>query len=499
MRKVNSVKNFLSDVIPYFLLAVFGFVQIRVFLANLGEEIYALNQLFIQLFSYISLVEGGVGAILSQKYYKLFIDDNREEINRTYTASKIAMRKISITILIIGFVLSFFLQFLSNNNLPLFYMQSLFMIYILRSVIEYLNLSPRFVLRADQKVYKLNLTINIFKIFEIIFEIVLLYFKVDYLIILLVSIVIRLIMYKIANKKVYNEYPWLHTVKENVPKVKGIGYMYFHKISGAIYNNTDILLISAKLSSLQVTIYSSYNYIIRYITDVTYMLGSSISASLGNVMYKESNENSYKIYNELNIFFLFCAAFLSINVYLLGDAFIGGVWLGNNYIITKSCLILMCYILFSNISKQIFTLYVETVAKFKETKVIVACEAGLNLILSIILIIKFGIFGTLLATIISYLVTTFWYYPYYIFKKNFKQNCMEYFKSYFVILFIVVLISYLGSKIISIITIDNLILWLIVAIISSISTVIILLVLFYLLFPSFRRILKKIISMLKRK
>lgn len=499
MRKIKSLKNFLSDVIPYFVLAILGFVQIKVFIGSLGEEIYALNQLFIQLFSYISLVEGGVGAIIAQKYYKLFVDNDKEEINRMYTSSKKAMQKVSIVIVAIGFVLSFFLTKFTNNSLSSLYMQIVFMLYIIRSIIEYLNLSPRFVLQADQKIYKINLIINFFKFLEIIIEIGLLLLKVDYMVILVSSIFVRIIMYKFVNKKVFKEYPWLHSVDNSaVPKISGIGYMYFHKIAGAVYNNTDILLISAKMNPTLVTIYSTYNYIIRYLTDVIYMVGSAISASLGNVIYKEKSEKSFKIFEEINIFFLFCSSFFTTNVYLLADNFISS-WLGHEYIISKLCLIFMCFILFSNISKRIFTLYVETVAKYKETKIIVALEAAINLILSLILIDFLGLDGVLLATVISYLITTFWYYPYYIFNREFKKNCGHYFIKYFITLLTTLVLSFLGSKVIATLNINSLFIWFLVAMCSCIVILVFVVSIFSLFFCEFRRFLKKIILMLRGK
>ena len=88
MRKKNSLKNFFTDIVPYFVFAIIGFIQVRIFISNLGEEIYSLNQLFIQLFSYISLVEGGVGAIISQQYYKLLVNDDKMKIKELYFSSK---------------------------------------------------------------------------------------------------------------------------------------------------------------------------------------------------------------------------------------------------------------------------------------------------------------------------------------------------------------------------------------------------------------------------
>ena len=75
-RKTQTIKNVLSYLIPYFIIAILGFVKLKYLLSGLGVEIYALNQLFIQIFAYISILEGGIGVLITQAYYKYFADEN---------------------------------------------------------------------------------------------------------------------------------------------------------------------------------------------------------------------------------------------------------------------------------------------------------------------------------------------------------------------------------------------------------------------------------------
>lgn len=497
MRKKNTIKNFLTDIIPYFVFAILGFVQVKIFINSLGEEIYSLNQLFIQLFSYISLVEGGAGAIIAQKYYKLFVDENKEKIKETYVSSIHAMKKISLIIMIIGFCLSFFLELLTKNSLSLLYMQVVFLLYTFRSVIEYLNISPRFVIQGDQKGYKINIILNIFKLIDVIIEIILLLYGLDYIIILIFSIFTKIIMYYFVNKKVYSLYPWLKETKNIEPiSIKGIGYMYYHKIAGAVYNNTDLLLISSKLSPFEVTMYSFYNYICKYISDFVYMIGNSLMASLGNVIYKETNEKSFEIFDEINSFFLFIATFCGLNVCLLSDSFIS-LWIGNEYTVNNFLAIFMAFLLFFSISKRILALVCETKGLYKETKNIVIIEAIANVVLSLILINYFDIAGVLAATVISYFITTFWYYPKYVFNNIFDKSSKLYFKNYFIGLFTFIILFVIYRKLIYF-NINNSLIWFVIAFINAVISGIIIFTIFYLFIPSYKRIIKKLLSMIRR-
>lgn len=230
MRRENSLKNILTNIIPYLILTVLGFLRLRVLLDRLGVEIYALNQLFIQIFAYISLAEAGIGTLITQLYYKYFANDDKEKINEIYTSSKKLLKLISIIMLIIGFIVSFALKILTKNSLSLLYMQLVFMLYLFRSVMEYLMFAPRFVLTADQKSYKINLSINIYKILEILIEIAILQVYQNYAIILISSIIIRFFAYYFANKVTFKEYPWLHTVNHKI-KISGMGNVIAHKLA----------------------------------------------------------------------------------------------------------------------------------------------------------------------------------------------------------------------------------------------------------------------------
>ena len=165
MRKKNSIKNILTSIIPYFIITLMSIFRVRLFLHSLGEEIYSTNQVFNQIFSYLSLIDGGIGCLIVQKYYKLFIDKDKDEINYTYSKSKKTMNYVSLIIFLIGFSLSFFIKFFVNNSLSSRYLQFVFILYLTRSIIEYLFISPRFVIQADQKLYKINIILNIYQIF----------------------------------------------------------------------------------------------------------------------------------------------------------------------------------------------------------------------------------------------------------------------------------------------------------------------------------------------
>jgi O-antigen/teichoic acid export membrane protein len=498
MRKENSTKNFFSGIIPYFILAILGFVRIDIFMKYLGVEVFALNQLFFQLFAYISLIEAGVGSLIVQLYYRLLVKNDTSQINRIFTASKKLLRKISIIIIIIGVAISFGLKMLTNNNMSLLFMQLVFILFILKCVIDYLMFSPRFVLQADQKIYKINFKISMYRIIEILIEIILLYLYGNYILILISAIVIRILGNLHINKKIYKEYPWLNEVpNDEIVPIKGMKYIIGHKIAGAVYNNTDILVISAFLSPLKVAIYSSYNYIIKFITDAVYIFASSITASFGNVMYKENQQDQRTIFEEMNALFLFMAMFFTIVIFHVTDSFIT-LWIGQDKIMTEMGFILMVSILFFGIMRRPLLIMRDTKGLFKETQIMAIIEASINVGLSIILIQKFDLVGVLLATIIASVLTSFWYLPNYVYHHIFKASVFSYYMKQFVVILLTILICYGSAYLYPMQNINNLLIWFIYCCIYSIILLIILIGINYCLFGYFRRTCYKAFSILRK-
>lgn len=498
MRKTNSIKNLLSNIIPFIILTILGFFRVNVLLKFLGVEIFSLNQLFFQIFAYISLAEGGIGALINQQYYKLIANKDKNKINKLYTSSKKLFNNISVIILTSGFVLSFFLKHLTNNNLSPLYMQMVFILFIVRAIMEYIYYPPRIIMQADQKMYKTNIVYNSYRILEIFVDIIALLLGANYIIILLLSSLIRFIMYNHMNKKVFNDYPWLKTIKDNKKiKIKGIKDMMAIKLAGVANENTDIILISAFLTPLQVTIYASYNYIIKFLNDLAYMIYSSILASFGNVINKEKQEYSIKVFEEINFLFLIIAIIFSTMTFSSINSFIG-LWIGKKFIVNNLTLCLFALLLFYNISKRSFLIQRDAAGLFKETSKINVIESLINIIISLLLVNKYGIKGVLFGSIIASLFTNFWFMPKLVYKQ-YKLPPYKYFGKYLYHLIFSVFLSYIGQHIYKLLNFNNLTIWILFTIIYTIIIITIIVIVEYILFKPFRSLIKKIINTIFRK
>ena len=161
----------------------------------------------------------------------------------------------------------------------------------------YLLLMPyQTLLIADQKKYKVNVILNTKLFLFKIVELLLIAFKVEYILIIIVGIIFNVISNYLVVKQTLKNYPWLD--KKSMPDYSTIDMtkdVFVHKISKIVFNNTDAILLSLfKGGLLSVSIYSSYNYIMSYLTQILEYILNSPLESFGN-LFANTKENA-KIY-----------------------------------------------------------------------------------------------------------------------------------------------------------------------------------------------------------
>lgn len=423
MRKKNSVKNFITSTIPFIILIFLGFWKVNVWQNSLDADIYALNQLFFQLFAYLSLAEAGIGALVLKEYYRLFVEKNEEEICIYYTLSKRMLRKVCCVILAIGIFLSFFLKYLAkDNHLSMIYMQKIFLLFLAKSLVEYFMFSPRFVLQADQKMYKINLQMNYYKILENVLETVLIMKGVSYASVLVMSFFLRIVMNFHLNRIIFREYPWLKEVKHTKQmKIRGMQHVFIYKIVSVIHENVDLLLISSFVNPLSVIIYSNYKYITKYINDMIYQVGGAITSSLGNLLNEEKNEQGFYTYEMINTMFYFMAAFLTVTLTFCINSFME-IWVGPGKLFDTLSLACIMFLFFHNIVRRPQYILKDIFGLYKELQMVSVAEAIINLLLSFVLVQNYGIAGVLVASVVATFATNFWYFPLLLYQKIFQKR-----------------------------------------------------------------------------
>ncbi len=502
MKSKNSIKNFISSYFIYFILVLLGIYKVRIFLGHLGQELYALNQLYINLYSYLAVAEGGIGMALIYRLYPKFAAKQTDQINALYSGTKIIYRYIGLFVLAAGFIFTFFIpSLLKDNTMSHAYISLTFMMFVVRSALDYFAVVPRLIIQADQKMYKVNLMIFGSRFFIIIAEIALIMAGYDYAYSLIPGIVLTVLVNLIINRFIKKTYPWLKTVAhKDFSSFNDTKHLLLHKGLTLITRNIDIVLITYFLGSLSVTIYAAYNYFVKFALDSFEHIFNAVKDGMGMV-FQEDSKNKVGILEEYFSIFNFISIFGMTLFYLNINKFIT-LWIGSEYVTDSTTQLLFLVLVYVSTLRQSYELTKTALGRFKETKLIATIQAILNITLSLIFVKLFGMKGVLLGTIFSFLLTDFWYYPNYLYTKVLKIKRWTYYRDQGLNLLILVFVLWTSSTGLSMIfkpQVFTFVSWMVYAICSLLIAGLLTSGVSALIFAPFRRLFIKTVKVMMPK
>ena len=213
MRTKNSIKNIYINIISQIIIILLGFISRKVFLDNLGTQYLGVNGLLTNVLSLLSLAEGGIWTSIIYNLYKPLAKDNKDEVIALVQLYKKIYGILAIIVFIIGISIYPFLGIIMNGDVNIPNLLLVYLIFIIKNVISYLNAHKWSLINADQKGYVLARVNLIFNIIITISKIIILKVTQDYVLYLIVELII-FIAQNIWNGRVVNiRYPYIKTNK----------------------------------------------------------------------------------------------------------------------------------------------------------------------------------------------------------------------------------------------------------------------------------------------
>ena len=305
-------------------------------------------------------------------------------------------------------------------------------IYIVSTVSSYLFIYKSALLNADQRNRIVRLVHLIFVIVRNLVEIGVLILTHNFVVYLLVQLLCTFLnnftISIIANKL----YPWLKLKAEKLAKSEtkkifsDVRSVVFYKVGGVLLNNTDSILITAIVGIVAVGFYSNYMMLVSLVMGMLELMFSALSGSIGNLNAVTSKEHSKKVYDVIGFIGFWIYTFCAISLFVLLDDVIL-FWIGEDRVLGKVISLALSLNLFVPGLLQNTMVFRNTTALFRKTKFIILITAILNIVLSILLGIFWGIAGIIFATSISRLLTNFWYEPLVLHRDIFKVKPSGYF------------------------------------------------------------------------
>lgn len=435
-RTRNSVRNAFFSSFTQIVNLLSSYILRFVFVRTLSTEYLGVNGLFTNILTVFSLADLGLGSAIVYSMYKPIAENNKEKIKSYMDFYKKAYRIIALVILTIGLIMLPNLSFFINGKRNIPNINLIFLLYLLDSVFSYLCAYKVSILNATQKNYIYNIYQTIGKIISSILMILALIITKNFILYLSIQVSFKLIVNIGVSLKANKMYPYL--TEKNITPItsverksifKSVYGLFCNQIGNVIINGTDNIIISKYISLMAVGLYSNYSMIINALSNFVGQLFNSIIASVGNFGAMKNKEETKKLFDKINFINFIIASFCTVELAACLDTFIE-LSFGERYlmdIFTVTILIINFYILSM---RNVVGTFKYALGIFWEDKYSTLARAIINLVVSIILAKKVGIVGVFIGTVISDLLTTFWYQPYILYKNGFKKSVSKYFIDY---------------------------------------------------------------------
>ncbi len=436
MRTKNTLKTFLYGIFLTSIIAIIGLVKTKVLLTYLGEEYVGVYQLFSQLYIYLSLVEGGIGASVAFHLYKPIHEKDTKKINAIFLGAKKYFTIVGSIITILGLLLSLeIMLFIKETTIAAWYIKICFALFVLSSTCNYFTSAHALLYESEQKLYKSSNLNHLLSICESLVAIVVALIGGKLMLILSLFLIMSIIKNIILVLKSRRDHKYVkiipRIIKPDMSFKKEANSLIVTKINTLITENVDIIILSKFVGLVSVVTYTAYNQIVNMIKQMIQRLNSALLPSVGNLLVADKDK-AKATFKELNSILFFIGSILFAPLLLMLVPFVE-LWYGNNYSVSLFICSLFVMVLYINILKISLETYVKAAGEFKSVKNSAIYQSVVNAILSLVLVTKYKIGGVLVATIFAFITGNFIHYPRVISKKiindkpiNYYKKCLKY-------------------------------------------------------------------------
>lgn len=431
-RVSNAKKGIFFGLINCSASLLLPFIVQTILIRQLGLEYGGIKGLFTSIITVFNLAELGFGSAVVFSMYKPIAEDDIETICSLLNLFRKVYKCVGIVIITLGVIILPFLDIFVKDSYPNeINIKIVFLLYLINTVVSYLFFGYKVcLLNAFQRTDILSIINTIMQLVSSAFQVLLLIIWRNFYLFIGISIISTILNNFIIScfvNKMYPEIKCEGTIdrklfRELKKKVFGL---LIAKVCGVTRNSFDSIFISIFLGLTQTAIYSNYFMIFNALNMVTSIILSSILAGIGNSIALESKEKNYKDMIVLNNIYLFFSGMISIGMLCLYQP-IMSLWIGDKSIFPNYIMFLFPIYFYIGKMGDIRGVYSDAAGLFWENKFRCLIEAIANIFLNYFLGKLFGVWGILLATIITLFFVGFLGSTYVIFKYYFASGQKRY-------------------------------------------------------------------------
>jgi O-antigen/teichoic acid export membrane protein len=429
-RTKNATRNIIFGGILKIYQIIVPFLMRTAMIYWMGIEYLGLNSLFTSILQVLNLVELGIGSAMVFSMYKPIAEDDEKTISALLRLYQIYYRVIGCIIAVVGLIILPFIPSLISGEVP--GGLNVYILYLLNlgaTVLSYwLFAYKNSLLNAHQRndvISKVQLFTNTFQYGLQLLVLFILQNYYWYLIVALFTQAMTNILTAVVATKMYPNYRAKGRLEKTVISQinKRIRDLFTSKVGAVILNSVDTIVISAFLGLTMLAVYQNYYYILSSLIALVTIVFNSCTAGIGNSLIKETKEKNVEDLKKFTLIIVWISGFCTVCLLCLYQP-IMKLWVGERYELSFIAVIYFCIYYFIYEINQLLNLFKDAGGIWNKDRFRPLVTALANLIMNLIMVQFWGIYGIILSTVLATLLIGMPWLLHNIFSELFDKSDM---------------------------------------------------------------------------
>ncbi len=444
MRKKRLLYNTISALLNEFVLIICDFILPRQILLSYGSDVNGLVTSITQFLGFITLTEMGVGAVVKSSLYKPLATNDEVETSRILKSARCFFKRIGRVLLLYIVVLCAVYPMITRSEFEYTFIVPLILAISISIVAQYyFGIVNQLLLNADQRSYVYLLLNSCSMIINTLASVFLMRAGMSIQIVKFTASIIILIKPFGMALYVNHHYKIKREIDLPYEPIKQKWNGVAQHLAAFVLSHTDVVVLTTFSTLKNVSIYNVYYMVVAGIRRLLTTAMTGVEALFGNLYAKKDptllqHFAMYEWIMHTGVTMLFSIAAVLIcpfvSVYTRGVHDI-------NYV----------YPLFGGLLVAAYGAYcirlpyntmVLAAGHYKETQTSAILEAVINVVVSVILVNRYGLYGVAVGTLVAMLYRSC-YLAYYLSKAIIMRHFGNYVKHMIVdiVLIIVVVLT----------------------------------------------------------
>ena len=388
---------------------VYGIILPRFFLEYYGSSVNGLVSSIAQFLGLISLAECGVGAVVQSALYKPLAQKDKRELSRIIVSAEHFFRNIAKLLLIYTIVLTFIYPNIISGNFDFIYSASLILIISISSFAQYyFGITYRLLLYSDQFGFvPIIIQIAAFSL-NLVASVVLMKSGCSVHIVKLASSIVFLLQPLAVSFIAHRWYKIDRTIKYDKAAIPQKWNGLAQHISSVVLQSSGVFVLTVFSTLENVSVYAIYYLVVGGVRSLTMSVINGMQAFLGNIyargdllIFKEKFESfEWRLHFVVSIVFAVTAVMIVpfIGVYTKGITDVNYILPAFGITLTSAWGVYCIRLPYNTV--------VLAVGHYKQTQSSAFIEAFLNITTAILLVLKWGLIGVAIGTLVAMIYRT---------------------------------------------------------------------------------------------